>query len=847
MRSESGIQAADLASPPRAGGDRRPPRKPLAPLCLAVSAGILLDRYFSPPMHVWLLTVVALSVAAVSFFRSFRLTQVLLLALAVAIGGSWRHCCHLFSHDDVGNFAGAESRLCLLRGRVVDGPIRSMASTPADWNDSPRWKIELAVHQIRDRGDWLPASGRLLVHLDGGRPDCHHGDTVEALGWLAEPPLPLNEAEFDYRAFLLSRRIRALLYCNDEQSVRVVTPASGWSPHRLFEWCRDHGEETFQRTLGPDQAPLAEAILIGSRDSLSRSELTAYLESGTMHLLVISGMHLAMVAGGLWFAAGLLGLSPPQRAAGVLLLVWFYTGVTGANPPVVRAAVLISFYLGGYLVRRPAMSLNGLAAAVLVLLACDPSNLFRIGPQLSFLAALAILLFVRKRRKGPSDSLKLHPWRRGAIRVGAVVLDAVLFSATVWVLVSPLILNRFHLLTPASIPLSALLTIPMIAALLSGLALLLVAGVAPLASPLAVICSISLQALQTAVESAEGVPFGSFYAPALPEWWMGGLYLILLGPWLLANKFRVGRGYVALAAGWLIVGGVWSASPPNPGELQYHQIAVGHGNCSVMRFPGGETILYDCGSLKGPEVSERVVAPWLWNRGIRRLDALILSHADMDHFNGVEALARRIPVSGVYVSPHFFRSDEPAVQRLLQFLLEAEIPIHYLWRGDRLGSADCFMRILQPAPNSAHPTDNSASVVALLEHQGVRLLMTGDLEKDGLAHLLSGELDGADILIAPHHGSRGSNTPRMAQWVKAQVVISSEGFRPSLDPPLDCYRLAGAQTLTTEWDGTIHCHWTAEGVRISTFRTGKQFHASPSKRRGWLASEGREPAPPPPD
>lgn len=822
----------------------RPPRRPLVTLALFLSAGMVLDRYLSPPMAVWLasLILVTLAIAPSWRLRHWAVTQAMLLIGVTLLGASWHHRHHLFALDDIGNFAGEEARLCQLKGVVRGAPTRTVAQSPHDWDQTPKWKLVVSVQALRDGGSWVDASGLLTAHLQGDPPACQAGDTIQLLGWLATPPAPLNEAEFNYREYLLTHKIRALVYCDSSDCVQVLHRGTAFTLTKWFDRLRESSSAAIQRHLLPGQAALAEAVLIGSRQGLSREELEPYVESGTMHLLVISGMHLVWVATMLWWCCGLFDLAPRPRSFVVLLFVWFYVGITGANPPVVRAAVLTSFYLGAFAVGRPSLSLNGLAAAVLVLLAYDPANLFRIGPQLSFLAVLAILLYASRKQAVPDDraSELLAWWQRRVKSIGRSATDVTVFSATIWLLMTPLILHHFHLLSPISIPLTVLLMVFLAPALVFGLFLLATAGVPILAwlTPVfAVGCSLSLWAMQWLVQWVEYFRFGYVYVQSPPLWWVLGLYGLLLLPWLMHGGFQLGPRFACALVSWVAVGIGALLLPGKSTQLEYHQLAVGHGNCAVIQFPQGQTVIYDCGSLKGAEVSERLVAPWLWNRGVHRVHALILSHADVDHFNGVRALSERIPIDEVFVSPHFVTSKEPAVEELVDHLVEEGIPVRFVWDGDRIGFGQYWLRILQPQAASKHPTDNSASIVASLEHRGIRLLMTGDVEKVGLQQLVNGPAEGTDILIAPHHGSRTSNTPEVARWADARLVISSQGFRPNPETAMQVYTREGTEVLRTDEDGTVSCQWTSEGVLVRTYHTGKHFLLRPRPLQTAVAAE----------
>lgn len=802
-----------------------PARRPVVAVALCVSGGIITDWVFPLPLAVWLgLAVFALFAAGILFRTSFVFAiQACLLAASALLGGVWHHYHYLHAQDDIGNFTGEEPQLCRVRGAVTAEPICKRPQNPNDWNSTPRCNVRLSVTALQDGEQWIAATGNLIVHVEGELPGCRVGDTVEAIGWLARPEQPLNPAEFDYPQFLLAQRILAVLYCNGGSAVTILPHFNMLSVSEVLSKLRSRGSAILLRNLSTEQSDLALAVLLGDRQGMTPEELIPFLESGTIHLLVISGFHLMLIAGAIWWACGWLGLPLRGRIGLLLPLIWVYAVLTGADPPVVRAAIVLTVYFAGFVLNRPAHSLNSIAAAVLVILAADPTNLFRGGPQLSFLAVLAIVLFCRPTK--PVDS-PVREFDSAFIRVlrwaGTWLIEGLRFSTIIWLVVAPLVLHRFHLLSPISVPLSVLLVVPMFFSLLSGLLLLMASSIPGVEGIAGAICDGSLWLLRKLTGLAENVPWGSIYLPGFPWWWTAGFYTVLLAPWLFLRAFRPNGRYASMVAVWIAAGLIVNAFPADRQSLEYHQLAVGHGSCAVLRLPNGQTLLYDCGSLKGPEAAEKTVAPWLWHHGIGGIDAIVLSHADIDHFNGLQALARRFPIGVIYVSPQFVTSDEPHVRELIQFLLQRRLPIRFVWSGDSLGDGFCRFRILQPAAADQHPSDNSASIVGLVEYQGIRLVLTGDLEKLGLEQFLSTP-GSADIFIVPHHGSKMSNSESTARWASAKLVISSQGNKLAGEDPLHVYRDAGATVWVTAHDGAICCRWTKAGVEASTFRTGQRL------------------------
>ena len=168
-------------------------------------------------------------------------------------------------------------------------------------------------------------------------------------------------------------------------------------------------------------------------------------------------------------------------------------------------------------------------------------------------------------------------------------------------------------------------------------------------------------------------------------------------------------------------------------ELRVTFLAVGHGGCTVIETPDGRTLVYDAGALGGPEMTRRQLAPYLWRRGTRRIDELFLSHADLDHFNGVVSLMERFEVGLVTCTPSFSLKQSPGVERTLAEIERSGVPIRIAQAGDRLTAGDLVMDVLHPPPVGPEGNENTRSLVLKLRHAGHTILLTGDMEGPGLA------------------------------------------------------------------------------------------------------------------
>ena len=284
------------------------------------------------------------------------------------------------------------------------------------------------------------------------------------------------------------------------------------------------------------------------------------------------------------------------------------------------------------------------------------------------------------------------------------------------------------------------------------------------------------------VNWAEALPGGHFWAPGPPLWWVIGFYLGMIAVMLWGKTLVSPRWQVALVCVWILAG----LAPPlartwtRGDELRCSFVAVGHGTCVVLETPDGQTLLYDAGALGSPEYATQTVAGLLWDHGIMRIDAIILSHADVDHYNAVPGLLERFRVGAVYVSPMMFdwygaTGPSEAPQALRYAIDAAGVPIHEIWAGDKLRVGEVTMEVLHPPHDGVVGSDNANSVTLAVEYAGRRLLLPGDLETPGLEDVMAELPYDCDVLMAPHHGSRRSDPPGFAAWSTPEWVVISGG------------------------------------------------------------------------
>lgn len=806
--------------------------QPLLGVLAAVCGGIWLDRQFAPPLFGWVLVAVMAWLGWLWAWRHDRLraASILLWVAAAGWSGAWHHAgWFLFGVDDVAQVARIEPQPICAEAVVTRSPRRVSASPPSAMQPIPyadRTLLEVEFCSLRDGQRWRTASGRVRMTVEGHLLGVHVGDRVRVFGHLAAPTPLNNPGGIDYASYARAAGISALLTVNYPDCVRVVARARFSGLAGLLDQVRNQGHELLQKHLEPRRAPLADALLLGIREELAGERTELFLETGTIHLLSVSGLHVGIVAAALLLF--LRALQTPRRLRAVLvaLAVVGYTCLTGAEPPAVRSAILVLMFCGGQLLARRPLPFNSLALAALVVLWLNPEDLFNIGAQLSFLSVAGLLGYAIHTAQPRPDALdrlleQSRPWPvRLLRRLAADAWHVTVLGCVIWLLTLPLVAARFHVIALATIVLNALIWLPVAVALVSGFALLALGWLAgPLAAVLGWCCDCSLALLEGLIVLGRQVPNSCLWVPGPADWWLVGFYGGL-GLWALFPRWRPPRRWcLALLAGWTALG-LTVAMRERPHEaLQCTVLDVGHGCAVLVELPNGRTLLYDAGKLAAPESGMRAIAGCLWAQGRTHLDALVISHADADHYDAIPGLLQRFSVGVVYVGPGMFQQESLSLRALRQALERSGTPIRELSAGEALdGGIGCRVEVLHPPQDQVAESDNAQSIVLGLEYAGQRILLPGDLEPPGLEALLAQPPWDCNVLLAPHHGSRSSNSPALAAWCHPEwVLVSGSRSRTGASsPPRDLP--SGCQVLQTSVVGAVQVRFDRRGVEVRGFR-----------------------------
>ncbi len=834
------------------------PNRPLVATAAATAAGVALARWATVPGRAALAVAAWWIIAAVLLVAWQRLSArglgpaagVALLAAVACTAAAWSTArWSLFTADDLAWSLGDSPAPVAIEGVVVESPRTHRDASPSPRLAGPTLppvvEYVVDVSRVRDGAAWRPASGRAAVTVTGTAVAVGVGDRVVVFGRGMRPPPAENPGDVDLQDEARASRCLSVVRVRDPAAMRVMEPADAVAVGAAIGRLRDRASAVLESCIAPRRAGLAAALLIGDRGSLPREEALLFVVTGTVHILSISGLHVSILA----YAIGrLLRLAPIRRRWTVLaslVITGGYLLLVGPQTPVVRATIVVWMACCAALAGRRTQAMTALAAAAIVVLVWQPAELFRTGAQLSFLST-AVLVAVAEmlgRRESQDDPIarlierSRSPLERRLRRVATEAWHLFVAGVAVWAVTAPIAAARFHVVSPVAVLINPLIA-PLVAAAMGWGFLCLAAAPVSLAVATACgwACDASLGGTVWLVEIAAALPGGYAWVAGPPAWWVAGWY-----GWLTAAAVGLSAERLRRPLTWGLVAGCWAcvglageavtalAAPPSP-QLRAVVAAMGHGCGIVVRTASGRCLVYDAGRLGGPGAARRAMTGVLWDEGIGRIDSLVISHADADHFNAVPDLMERFSIGEIVVSEAFLRRDTAAVGELLLLARQSRIPVRAVAAGDSFPlDRSCRVRVLHAGAQRSRPgreiPDNETSVVLGIESAGRRLLLTGDLEGESLRRFVAAGPDSCDVLVAPHHGSASSLPPDIARATEAEwVIVSGEGGRRWREVERAYATARGhaapATVLKTGGGGAIRLDLAVHDVAVEQFAEG---------------------------
>jgi len=833
------------------------PRAPLALAAAAFACGIWLSTHWlvSTALWGWAAAALAFCTIVAVAIKSLRPAQTAALLALVCAGAFARVATPVprlsvpptkFLREDPE--ASREEKVEIIAHVTNDGALLAI--------DESRERFEMETESIELDGTKFlqPVRIRATVY-DAPGATLIYGERIHLLARLKLPHNFGNPGAFDYEGYLRGRGITTLASVKASE-IEVIPGTSG---SRFGFWRSGMRNSILQHIhqsglWSREDAAIFSAMIMGDDSLLLRNVREEFQQTGVYHLLVVSGMNVALLAFAIFWLARRLRL--PQWPASLLTIALsvFYAYIAGMGVPIMRAVLMLSLFLVARLLYRDRSGLNATGFAALAVLTLSPMALFEPGFQLTFLALLGITGI-----SVPLLDRTSNPYRQALAHLESTAYDlsvdpkiaqfrldlrliegrlAQFFGtrlARIMVTGAASGLLMLYELGLVSAVTQAAVVLPMRAyfhrAAILGLAANIL--VLPLAGILlnsgVVAIALSYISMPFAHLAARIASFALHWTLACVDWianfhvsqWRvpdpAPLLVLLAAAGILLALITVRRqratalaGMAALFISSGIVAVYHSGAKAERGKLEITAIDVGQGDSILVISPQGRTMLIDGGGSIGPvrsefDFGEDVVAPYLWSRGLDHLDVVALTHAHGDHIGGLPSIIGDFHPSELWVG---INPETPELNDLYGVASAQHIPIHKHVAGEEFDWSGTKIRVLsppadwQPKPKRA----NDDSLALLIGYGETRALLAGDLERN-MEQYVAAESPRADLLKVPHHGSATSTSSALLAAVRPQFAVISAGYQNPFGHPrkvvLDRLQIYHVKTYRTDLQGAV--------------------------------------------
>lgn len=804
--------------------------RPIIPILLSYLLGLIIGYSLAIPFHIIIaLLFISASLTTLSILlRKMPIIFFALSMLTLSILGIARMQAILnpsFPENYITNLIADEP--LSLEGAISEPVERGLDRT----------RLYVNLLNLYTGEEAFPVTGKLLLTIGQKDTGLKYGDTIRFLARVKRPRNFHNPGGFDYERYLALKSIFATAFLKDAEG--IIKTAEGNSSFRTrIEGMREAIRDHVFKNAGAS-APVLLSLITGEQGEIPKETREAFSRAGTAHILAISGEHIGMIivlsfAIILWLLkrSGWIMLKVNiYKVAAIMTIpaIVLYSFIAGGGFSIVRAAlmggaVILAVFLDR---RRDIPSLISFAAFLILVL--EPQALFDISFQLSFASVISIAVIFpyleRAYHSTPEDTPDLDIPEKMINRLSSWfrVIFLVTLAATIGT--APIVAYYFNKVSLIS-PLSNMVIVPSVGFIVVPVGLIssILIPVFPVLSGwLISMNSVVISLLIKLTNLFASLPLASFrvITPTLLEITIFYLLIILF---VYRKEAKRARQFIVFAVVVMTaVEFIYIFRPWLQDDLKITFLDVGQGESAFIEFPGGKRMLIDGGGMAAGDfdTGERVIAPFLWNKRVGRIDYLVLSHPNSDHYNGLPFILRNFSVGEIWESG--VEEDSKGYAEF-KAAVEESGGLHKRAReGDRLVVGDATVNVLNP-PRGYEPRDdrgaNNGSLVLKIAYGKTSFLFTGDIEKEAEYRLLSKEDElKSTVIKAPHHGSLTSSSVAFLDRVRPENAVFSVGYKNSFGFPKEVvikrYGNISASIYRTDRDGAVMAISDGINARLS--------------------------------
>jgi competence protein ComEC len=786
---------------------------PFLLLTLSLAAGILTASFLVIPIPLWLFFLLLSLFGSWIFFLILRKTSLSLYILLTAVfflGASfYTSHNHKFEKNPIHNLR-ASSYIDFI-GTLYKSPSQGLT------NDY----LYLRVEKIRHKNTEKKIEGNLRISIpkspeSSALYQLYVHDTVKVSAQLSSIEgfrnfgLPVTEQ------YLKINNIHNRAFSKTPLLVEKIRSGSRVSPLRWISIIRRKLQHQIEKHFPSPSSPslssqgaILEALLLGERGRMQESISRSLQNAGLFHLFAISGAHIAIISFLLFSLLKIVRI--PNRLSYLILMFFllFYTLLVEGRPSVIRAALMTFAFLLGKLLWKDVNLINTVSMSAFLLLIFNPFHIFSTGFLLTFAATYSIIIFFPK-------IIRFLP--KAPLRISEIFA----LSLTAQAGVLPIIASTFNRVTFSALILNVL-GLPLVGLIMAcGYIFLPLSFLHfPSADLLAALLSYLVDLLIRISHVLDPLAFLSFRIPT-PHWSIMILYYLFLLSLLIPLRSR--RQRMVLLLCFLISFSIIITYPFSSSSEKFKItfIDVDQGDSILIEFPGKKKMLIDGGGSYDDsfDIGERVVSPFLWRKGIKKIDYMVLTHSHPDHMNGLTAVARNFRVLEFWeaFSP---LNDDNYIR--LKNLLGPFTRFKRIFRGDSLSINGVKVEILHPLKENSLKArvNNDHSLVLKLTHGSNSFLLTGDIEIPVERDILESDQNiRSRILKSPHHGSRSSSSLEFLERVMPEIIVISVGNRNTYGFPhqesLENYQHIEAEIYRTDHHGAVEIESDGYQITVKT-------------------------------
>jgi len=760
---------------------------PLVLIFISYASGIIINHYCNLPIILWML-ILTLFIIVESIIKNHK-SNLYIFFMLFFLGGT----IHSRQNTLPGNHINNQhfiNKVYIIQGEIESKRIYSD-------------KIKLVLNNLNiDSNNY---SGKLLLTIKNRKSEYFSSQVIQFNSKMINPLGRRNPGAFDYAKYLHRKNIYKLCY-QKKEDYPILIKSSGLSPFYIASKVKGKIFKMIDDSMTGEQANILKALIIGARDEINDKTEQLFINSGIIHILAVSGLHVGYVTFAFWILFGFLRFPYKTRTILTILALIFYAMMVDMKPSVTRAVIMASIILIGRAWEKKVNVYNSLAAAAFIQTLYSPFLLFDIGFQLSFSAVFSIVYFNKRITTLLPEKIKPLTLKISIFR-NIYQLFLISFSALIGTL--PLTAYYFHRVSLISL-IANLFAIPLVGIIgalgFSQIILGFIWNSFNIAYGRVEMILITILQKLTSITGESS--FAYFQIKEFSIVTAIILYFIILG--LVNFDNRKIKALTISGILFLLNFHIWSLILQKP-ELKITYFDVGQGDAAYIEFPSGKNMLVDTADKTfNKNYAKYVILPYFQRQNIKKIDYLELSHPHSDHIGGAPFLLKNIKIGEIWETDK--KADSRCYKNIYKLADSLNIKIKKIYGGDFIPIDEfCNIFILHPTReflSKSPPGYNDYSTTFKLTFGKTNFIFTGDIEHTAESYISNyGDFLNCEIMKVPHHGSKTSSTINFIQYIHPEYALISVGkgnkFKHPSQKTIEKYQNMGVNIHRTDYFGAM--------------------------------------------